>query len=54
MVTDLPISDEPGVVPTEVPSPSACTDFHGSIETLMSQPREQHQEKIVTVILISF
>lgn len=47
VITDQPISNEPGGVPTEVPSPSACTDFRRTTQMLRSQPLRNTRKQLL-------
>lgn len=51
MDAEQPLSDEPGILPTAVPSPCACTAFYGTTQTSHT---EQHQDITVSVTLIFF
>lgn len=47
VVTDQPISNEPGGAPTEVPSPSACTDYRRTTQMLRSQPLRNTRKQLL-------
>lgn len=51
MDTEQLLSDEPGILPTALPSPHACTAFCGTTQTSHT---EQQQDITVTVTLIFF